>query len=98
MARFDVYLTGGGDYVLDVQTDLIPPLGTRLVVPLMPAGAVPSAIGRLHPIFEIDGRRLVMATHLMGAIPERQLGRRVSRLLDRYDDIVAAIDMIFLGF
>ena len=39
-----------------------------------------------------------MATHLMGAIPERQLGRRVSRLLDRYDDIVAAIDMIFLGF
>jgi toxin CcdB len=98
MARFDVYLTGSGDYLLDVQTDLIPPLGTRLVVPLMPNAGVPNAIGRLHPIFEVDGNRLVMATHLMGAVPVRQLGQRVGRLWDRYDDIVAAIDMIFLGF
>ena len=98
MARFDVYLTGGGDYVLDVQTDLIPPVGTRLVVPLMPVAAAPTAIGKLHPIFEIDGRRLVMATHLMGAVPLRLLGRPVARAWDRYDEIVAAIDMIFLGF
>ena len=98
MARFDVYLTGSGDYLLDVQTDLIPPLGTRVVVPLMPVGAVPHAVGRLHPIFEVEGTQLVMATHLMGAVPQRELGRRIGRLWDRYDDITAAIDMIFLGF
>ena len=98
MARFDVYLTGSGDYLLDIQTDLIPTLGTRLVVPLMPVGAVPTAIGKLHPTFDVDGRGLVMATHLMGAVPQRRLGRVVARLWDRYDEIVAAVDMIFLGF
>ena len=98
MARFDVYLTGGGDYVLDVQTDLIPPLGTRLVIPLMMPGKVPQAVGRLHPLVEVDGQTLVMATHLMGAIPQRQIGRRVGSLWERYDDVVAALDMIFLGF
>lgn len=98
MSRFDVYLTGSGEYVIDVQTDLIPPLGTRLVVPLMPANSVPQAIDRLHPVLDIDGKRLVMATHLMGAIPLGQLGRKIQRPWDRYDDIVAAIDMIFLGF
>ena len=98
MARFDVYLTGSGDYVLDVQTDLIPPLGTRLVVPLMVPGKVPHAVGRLHPLVEVDGQTLLMATHLMGAVPPRQLSRHVGSLWDRYDDIVAALDMIFLGF
>jgi len=98
MARFDVYLTGSGDYVLDVQTDLIPSMGTRLVVPLIPADKVPEPVRRLHPIFEIDGKQLVMATHLMGALPQRQLGRKLGSLWERYDDITAAIDMIFLGF
>lgn len=98
MARFDVYQTGSGDYVLDVQTDLIPSVGTRLVVPLLPAQAVPAAIGKLHPILQVEGQPLLMATHLMGAIPQRRLGRRVARLWSRYDDIVAAIDMLFNGF
>lgn len=98
MARFDVYLTGSGGHVLDVQSDLLPSMGTRLVVPLLPMETVPPPIRRLHPTFEIDGKRLVMATHLMSAIHVRHIGRRIGSLRDRYDDITAAIDMIFLGF
>lgn len=34
MARFDVYRVEG-DYFLDIQTNLLPSFGTRLVIPLV---------------------------------------------------------------
>lgn len=46
----------------------------------------------------VSGRNLVMATHLMLAVPERSLGRPLASLFPRYDEIVAALDMIFTGF
>jgi toxin CcdB len=57
MARYDVFAgSAKGNYLLDVQTDLIEHLKTRMVVPLPPAGATPSPVKRLHPVFEIGGR------------------------------------------
>jgi hypothetical protein len=41
-------------------------------------------------VIAVDGRPYVLATHLMGAMATSDLGR--------YDTIVAALDMIFLGF
>jgi toxin CcdB len=98
MARFDYFPAGADGYLLDVQTDLITGLGTRLVIPLLRAAAVPVPVRRLHPIFEIEGAEYVMATHLMAAIAERQLGRPLGNLSRHYDEIVAAIEMVFLGF
>jgi toxin CcdB len=98
MARFDYFPSGSGGYLLDVQTDLITGLGTRLVVPLLPAASVPIPVRRLHPIFEIAGVEYVMATHLMAALAERQLRRPVGNLSRHYDEIAAAIEMVFLGF
>lgn len=53
---------------------------------------------RLHPIITIDGRDHVLATHLMGALPVAELGQPRGSLGEHYDRIVAALDMIFLGF
>jgi toxin CcdB len=97
MARFDVYATDAGLF-LDVQTDLIQGLGTRLVVPLLPADGAPPIVRRLHPVFPIAERQYIMATHLMVAVSDRQLGSPIASLYDHYDRIVAALDMIFLGF
>jgi toxin CcdB len=98
MARFDYFSNGGAGYLLDVQTDLVTGLGTRLVVPLLPAGAVPAPVRRLHPVFEIGQSEWVMATHLMSAVAARQLRRPTGNLTQHYDEIVAAIEMVFLGF
>lgn len=98
MARFDVYRDARGRLLLDVQTDLLPDLVTRLVVPLLPVEAVPSPMKRLQPIFAFDGRSYVMATQLMAAVPVRSMGRPLGSLDERYDQIKAAIDMVFLGF
>lgn len=51
MARFQVFDHPEGDgYLLDVQTDLIDIVGTRVVVPLLPAKRTPPAVSRLHPV------------------------------------------------
>jgi len=53
---------------------------------------------RLHPVFEIEGRRLVMATHLIATVPVRDLGEVRFNLARHRDDIVGALDMLFQGF
>lgn len=54
MAQFQVYRITGGRFVLDLQTDLIE-TGTRVVAPLVPVALGPKAIGRLEPVFDIEG-------------------------------------------
>lgn len=98
MARFDVYREPRGGLVVDVQTDLLPALGTRLVVPLLHRDAAPAPLKRLHPVVSFDDKDWIFATHLMTAVATRNLGRPVGSLGADYDRIVAAIDMLFLGF
>ena len=82
MARYDVFAgPADGSYLLDVQTDLIGQLKTRVVVPLLPAASAPPPIARLNPIFEIGGRKVVMATPLLAAVPSAELGESRASLL-----------------
>jgi toxin CcdB len=98
MARFEFFADNSGGFLLDVQTDLLSGFNTRLVVPLMPAGRVPAPTRRLHPAFAIEGKRYIMATHLMAAVPASELRLRRGSLDHEYDTITDAIGMIFLGF
>lgn len=99
MARYDVFAARSeGNYLLDVQSDLLDNFKTRVVVPLLPVATVPPPMRRLHPIFEINGRKLVMATHLIATVPASELGESRLNLTKHHDDIVAALDMLFQGF
>ena len=99
MARFDIFENeGGAGYLLDVQSDLLRGLNTRVVVPLLPESSGPVPAQRLNPVFGIEGQQLVMATQYMAAVPEGELCSRVGSLAERQDEISAALDMLFLGF
>ncbi|TRC92388.1 plasmid maintenance protein CcdB [Mesorhizobium sp. WSM4303] len=99
MPRYDVFAgRTEGNYVLDVQSDLLDNFKTRIVVPLLPVASVPPPMRKLHPIFEINGRKLVMATHLIATVPASELGESRLNLTKHHDDIVAALDMLFQGF
>ena len=99
MARYDVFAgIGEGSYLLDVQTDLIDYLKTRVVVPLLPSDSTPPPIRKLNPVFEISGRKVVMATHLLATVPVAELGESRLNLIKHHDEIVAALDMLFQGF
>ena len=99
MPRYDVFAGRiEGNYLLDVQSDLLDNFKTRVVVPLLPIAAVPPPMRKLHPTFEINGRKLVMATHLIATVPASELGESRLNLTKHHDDIVAALDMLLQGF
>ncbi|TVP43496.1 MAG: plasmid maintenance protein CcdB [Halomonas sp.] len=99
MARFDVFENEGGTgYLLDVQSDILSGLNTRVVVPLLPKSTAPTPAQRLNPVFSIEGQELVMATQYMAAVPEGELRSGIGSLAEKQDEISVALDMLFLGF
>ena len=99
MARFDVYANpNDAGFLLDVQTDLLEQLNTRIVVPLMPKAKAPRPAKRLNPIFDIGGTPYVMVTQFMAAVPISMLKTAHSTLAHQTDEITNAVDMVFFGF
>lgn len=101
MARFDVHpMPGEGrrGYVLDVQADLLAPLASRVVVPLIPQAVAPPPIRDLNPVFDIDGEPHLMLTQAMAAIPARELRRPVMSLASRHDEVTRALDILLVGY
>jgi toxin CcdB len=97
MAQYDLHRLHSGDLVIDCQTDFLNVLQTRLVVPLINPDSVPDALPRLHPLFDIDGDRLLMATHLAASIPSGELGYPVASLASENYTIINAIDFLLTG-
>ena len=104
MARFDVYQNPGQNphvpFLLDVQTDLLSALDTRVVVPLrrvdcFPTGALPK---HLSPVFEVAGILCFMETPKLAAVPAKILKSPIAALAEQHPDITAALDFLFQGF
>ncbi|MGH8224965.1 MAG: CcdB family protein [Gammaproteobacteria bacterium] len=104
MAQFNVHRNPNREtkkafpLLLDIQSDLIGALDTRVVVPLRPASSVDSKhIEVLTPIFEIAGRRYVMLTPQLAGIHKRELGEKVDDLVRCRNEIIAALDLLITG-
>jgi toxin CcdB len=89
--------TGEIPFLLDVQSDLLSGLETRVVIPLVRRDAFGRPASRLHPVFSIADEQVVMATHLLAAVRRRFLGAPVASLDDQRDIIIAAIDVLWSG-
>lgn len=99
MARFDLYPNADGPgLLLDVQSDLMRDLNTRVVVPLVRRREAPKPAGRLNPVFEIDSAEYVMVTQFLAAVPVSELGKRAGNLAYENAVITNALDMLFSGF
>ena len=99
MAQFDVHqLRPDCDLVVDCQSDLLDHLPRRFVIPLLPEhGSGLKSLGRLTPVFEINGERLVLAPPLAGSAPVKELGRPIASLAGERDRIIAAVDALMTG-
>ena len=99
MARYDLYAAPDGKgWLLDVQADLLDHLNTRVVVPVVPLVRAPKPARRLNPVVVIEGMECVMLTQFLGVMPVRELGRRVGSLEGEAEAVMAALDMVFVGF
>lgn len=104
MAQFDVYRNANPathariPYLLDVQSDLLDPLATRVVVPLCKPEVLKSKLAeRLNPVFEIETRKMVMLTPELAGVSRKVLGERIGNLSKERRSIVAALDLLFTG-
>ncbi|WP_413060583.1 CcdB family protein [Sphingomonas carotinifaciens] len=98
MARFDVHrLRDDGAYALNCQADTLSHLNTRLMVPLWAPDRAPLPMRRLNPIFEVDGRRMMMVTQFAGALPIAEIGAPVYSLAEHDLTIMAALDLLLTG-
>lgn len=99
MAQYDVFRNPeGSGYLLDVQSDLLDGLSTRLVIPLLPASQAPKPATRLNPVVSIGDESHIMVTQLMAAVPQKLLQTQVTSAAWMRDEITAAIDMLTHGF
>jgi len=85
-------------FLLDVQSDLIAELATRVVVLLYTATAMKGKTLRtLTATFEIDDKQYVMVTPQLAGIAKRQLGAQVADLSAQRNEIIAALDLLITG-
>jgi toxin CcdB len=105
MARFDVFPNPGPQatttpFLLDVQSDLLDGLDSRMVIPLRSLDHFPQVKlpTRLTPVLSIEGRDYLLETPKMGAVPARILKSPVMSLSDAQAEITSALDFLFHGF
>jgi toxin CcdB len=103
MAQFDLHANANPGtaasvpYLLDVQSDLLASLLSRVVIPLREVDAGSQPIEKLNPVVEHGGRRLLLSTAEMAGVPLAALGDRVGSLAGERDRVVAAIDFLVCG-
>lgn len=105
MARFDVYANPGvhartTPYLLDVQSDLLDGLDSRMVIPLrclehFPKIPLPA---RLIPVLQIEGKSYLLETPKMAAVPRKILKTPITSLAAEHIHITAALDFLFQDY
>lgn len=103
MAQFTVYRNKNPKskayipFLLDVQSDLLGDLSTRVVVPLFSKTHSPKPFTRLTPELELEDQTLVLMTPQLAGISLKDLGEPAGSLAQHRTDIIAALDLLFTG-
>ena len=86
-------------YLLDVQSDIIDELNTRLVIPLFLLDEVNGRPARrLTPVLKVDGEDFLVMTHEMASVRQSQLGEEVVSVREHRQAIKNALDFLLDGF
>ena len=84
-------------FVAILQSDLADTGSDRIVAPLVLGARIPGVVGRLMPIVKVAGVDYVLIVPRLTAVPAAEL-RAIKDSLSVYrNEIVAAIDLLFLG-
>ena len=104
MAQFTVYKNknpgtkAAYPYLLDVQSELLAELQTRVVVPLARLTASrKKPIRDLTPVLDIEGSSYLLLVPQLAGIPKNELGAPVISVVTHRDEIIAALDFLITG-
>jgi toxin CcdB len=103
MAQFDVYANPNAatkqtiPFLLDIQTDLLNNLLTRVVIPLYTVSAMGKAAKHLNLQFSVNRTTVIMSTAELAGVAVHTLGDKVCSLKEHRTEIIAAIDFLVTG-
>ena len=98
MAQFDIYeVRSTGGFAVDVQSDLLNHLRTRLIIPLLEGDESDWPMRRLAPRLEVEGRTATLGTPFMIGVPLSELNGPVGSLSSHGYEIMDAIDLLLTG-
>ena len=103
MARFDLYRNPVRaeakeiPFLLDVQSDFLDLLETRMIVPLRRADRFRHTMENLNPVVMHENQELVVDTASMASVPRSALKRAVGNIAAMRIDIENALDFLFTG-
>jgi toxin CcdB len=102
--QFDVYpnpsprMREHYPFVVDIQSDLLSGLATRMVVPLaltrLASNQLPK---RLCPELVVEGQRLMLVPFEAAPLEKRFLRRRVASVRGSAHEVIAAMDAVISG-
>jgi toxin CcdB len=101
MAQYDVFKSDDPSLphslLLNIQSDLIRDVMSRVVVPLVPEGKAPQIAQRLNPVIDVAGKRYVALFQDLQSIPTEALGARVGNVSQHRFSITTAVDFLLSG-
>ncbi len=85
-------------YVVDVQSDLLSALVTRMVVPLAVTALAANMLPRqLCPIITVNGKSLMLVPYEAAALDKRLLKAEIASIRSQSHAIIAAMDAVLSG-
>lgn len=103
MSQFDVFenpitrARRAYPFVVVLQADLADTGRDRIVAPLAPRARLSGSVGRLTPHVKIANVEHVLLVPSLAAVPAADLRELRGQLTPYRDEIVAALDYLFLG-
>jgi len=105
MAQFDVYANINSSskklypFLVDVQSNLLDSLETRLVIPLILRSNFGNiTIKNLTPILLLNEQEFILLTPQIAAINKKHLGKLINNCKSIRNEIISSIDFLITGF
>jgi toxin CcdB len=104
MKQFDLYENtdpeshGRYPYFVDVQTDLLNALNSRVVIPISAVHDANDFPKNLCPIVEIRNQKYVLLTHQITTVSASYLTQKEGSLLLNRSEMISALDFLLTGF
>ena len=86
-------------FLVDVQSDLLEQLQTRVVIPLTrTAGVAKRPLSQLTPALTFDGDSYVLMTPQLAGVARSELGAPAGSLAGERNAIIAAMNFLLTGY
>ena len=83
--------------MLDIQSDALSALNTRIVVPLVSSKSAPKPLSHLNPEVVLDGVPHIIVTQFMTAVRVADLGTTLGSLKPLDQRVSRALDLLLHG-